>query len=280
MQWFAWEVLQIDDIATCASYAHSQGRRCRNPLSYARKEAAEVLLNQLSRYAISCEGLIHESLEVLASYLLCPQRHEDQAESLIETWKRRILRFQRMRAMQEIQDLESTVGDITASLEASSLTAPQLSTSCRPPTNFVFTTNASPQSQECDTAQSASISSSSRQRFTTTYTHEIRSSDVQFVNRNDNLLRSRDRVEKLYKETSSSQLTPVPATSQQAQGSNDQSQTLQEAKSDCPICFEGYQDRDDVSRCHGCLEKFHESCIKAWLEQCKERSVNVTCPCW
>ena len=243
-----------------------------------RKDAAEVLLNQISRYAISCEGLIHESLEVLASYLLCPQRHEDLAESLIETWKRRILRFQRMRAMQEIKDLESTIGDITARLEASSLTAPQLSTSYRPPTNFVFTTNASPQSQERDTAQSASTSSSSRQCFTTVYTHEIRSSNVQFVNRNDNLLRSRDN--KLFEETSSSQLAPLLAIGQQAQGRKGPSQTLQEANSDCRICFKGYEGWDDVSRCHGCLEKFHESCIKAWLEQCKEMSVNVTCPCW
>lgn len=311
MQWSPWEVLEINDVSTCAGYAHSQGRRCRNCLSSAKIGEARILLEHMSCYAISSDDVIHERLDVLAPRLLCAQWHEDQAKSLVATWKQRMLRFQRAQAVQKIQDLESTVEAITMRLEMSSLAVPQPHSSHVPVVTRApnedrrvrsgerttahsnprassirqrFTTahsnhTASSIRQRFTTAHSNTTASSTRQRFTTVYTNGCEPSVIQYDG-NGTLPWSPES----YGRASSSGLTPKPVVKTQAPEAKDESRTLEQAGSDCPICFDEFESKVDgevgVSRCHGCLEKFHKSCIKAWIKQCEGTSVNTTCPCW
>ena len=286
MEWSSSEVLEIDDISTCAGYAHSQGRQCNNHLSSGKTEAAETFLDHLSRYALSSDDVIQKYLKGLAHCLLCPRWHEDQAESLVETWQRRILRFQRAQAMQKIQDLESRVEDITARLGASTLTVPQPL-----PLHSPAGTRALDQNRPIKTPRynqhaihSHTTDSSSRQRFTTLSADNLIPSTLQFSH-DRNPIWSQGHYPELYEGASSSNtnrrlIIPTSALAHRAQDKKDQSQTFKEAQIDCPICFEGYESSQDMSRCRGCLEKFHGSCIEAWLGQCKEASINETCPCW
>ena len=199
---------------------------------------------------------------------------------MIETWKRRILTFLRTQAVREIQELESTVEDLTERLEASRITVSQPSSSHNPPAVTILNTDDTLQPLEHSATLSATASStSSGQGFTPVYNGTSRLSNVQYDDDN-NLLWSRDRDPWFFEGASSSEQTPLPAVGRQAQDSNEKRKPPPEAKANCPICFDGMGSKDRVSRCHGCLEKFHESCINAWVKQCKEASTNATCPCW
>lgn len=282
MQWFPSEVLEIDDISTCAGYAHSQGRRCCTRLSSAKTEAAEILLEQMSRYAISSNEVINRRLESLGRHLLCAQWHENQAGSLVETWKRRILRSRRALMVQEIQDLERTVEDITSRLERSSLTVPHALSSHGPSGTRSLVEDRLVQPQRYNAVHPATLSSSSRQHFTSVYAQGSVSSHLQFDNGSSPLW-SRHYSSYLYKGASSSgeRSTPSPlATTRQSQTNDNHNQTHSINQPDCRICLDRLESMHNVSRCHGCLEKFHPGCIKAWVERCEEMSVNATCPCW
>lgn len=285
VQWSPYKILEIDNTWTCAGYARTQGRRCSNHLSFAKTDAAGMLLNRISHHTISSDEAFYRRLEALVYCLLCSQWHGNQAKSLLETWKRRILTFQRTQAVQKIQSLEITVEDITAKLEASSLTVPQPFSSHRSSEDRVLEENRSAQSQEYNihgALRPSAISSSSSQRFPTVRNGYTLSPGL-LLNDSGNPLWRQSKKQVSYKGTTSSDrrtTPPTPARAQQAVNGNSQIHTLKEAKSDCPICFDGFESRHTVSRCHGCLEKFHESCINLWLEQSKETTVHATCPCW
>ena len=191
--WNPYQVLELDGISTCVGYAHSQGRRCGNQISFAKTESAEILLDSMSGYPVPSGITTHEYLEELAHYLLCPQRHEDQAESLIETWKRRILRFKRAQVEQEIQNLQDTVDDITAKLEASSLTAPHPPFLRGSPRTRVTGENRPVQSQGYNAVHYSATSSSSAQRSSTVHNDNSRPSITQINTTNADRVPNRPR---------------------------------------------------------------------------------------
>lgn len=282
MQWSPYDVLKIEDISTCVGYAHSQGRRCGNRLSYEKIEGAQNLLNYMSTYALSMDAETHKDLETLAIYLLCSQRHRHQAESLTETWKRQILRLQRARVVQEIQGLKFTVEDITARLEASSLTVPHPALSHDSSRARARDENWAVQAQEHNAGHSNATSSSSRLRFTTIETNGLPPSNLLFGYDGNFSWHDNNRPDP-FKGASPSdrRSTPPPSAEvRQAKNGNHQSLPHTEAKTGCPICLDKFESKKDESRCHGCLEKFHESCMREWLKQCEKTRVNTTCPCW
>lgn len=164
MPWFPYEVLEIDDISACVGYADSRDRRCGNRLSFAKTEAAEILLGRMSCDVSPSTARMNEYLEQLAHYLLCPPWHDGQAPSLIATWKQRVLRFRRTQVVQAIRDLETTMNDITARLEASSLAYPQPAPSYDLSRTRVLEENSPVRP---NAVPHSGASSSSRQRFTT-----------------------------------------------------------------------------------------------------------------
>lgn len=119
------EVLQINDTSSCAGYSYSRRRPCNNHLSSAKTHSAEYLLIHLSPELLHNDVAMDVDLGDLARFLLCTPRHENQVEFLVETWKRRLLWFQREQIVQRIQEWESVVEDMTVRLEQSSLSLVQ-----------------------------------------------------------------------------------------------------------------------------------------------------------
>ena len=173
------EVLEIDDITTCAGYAYLEDRRCNTQLSSGKTEAAKTFLDHLSSCALSADDTIHEYLWALARCQLCPQRHQDQAESLVEKWKLRIFRVRTASVVQALRDFQTMENEITARLGASRLSEPQPASSHTSLRTAVLDEHRPIETHEYSPSHSLSIASSSRQRFTTVHTDDLVSSNLQ-----------------------------------------------------------------------------------------------------
>ena len=236
MWWNPFQVLGIEDISICVGYSHAQGSRCRKHLTYAQIEAAGNLLDHLSRPTVSLNTVTYRQLEDLSHYLLCPQLHKPQAESLIETWRRRILRFHKVQLLQKIQRLRSTVDVITATLEETSLTVPlpiSLHDSSR---RRVLDENRPIRSQGHNVPdahdRSAFSSSSSRRRYTMVPLPDV------YLGYDPNILSYYDDHSRIHNGGSASNghsTPPLSAPVKPIQSANDQSQPHKEVQTGYPI---------------------------------------------
>ena len=253
----ASEVLQINDTFTCAGYSYSQRRPCNNHLYFFKRELAEYLLNCMTYYEVCCDDGICGCLRELAFSLLCTPRHEDQVEFLVGTWKRRILWFQRAQMVQDIRNLESTVADITMKLGRSSLSVAQHIVLRSPSRTNARDEYRPPQPRGHYIFHSNTTSPSFR--VTTLRADNWEPSDLA-SDYARNLDGSQYDGSEIYTSTSSSDeaSTPPPSAAvRQAPNGNSQSPNPKEAKTHCPICLDAFESGYCVSRCHGCLVRFH-----------------------
>ena len=100
IQWNPEEVLEIGPVSSrfnCIGYAHTMGRRCRCPIDAAECQQAINLLREMSMMEVSSPE-VEESLEPLASLLLCTEHHQYQMHSVAGKWRDQIAEVQ-VRAM-------------------------------------------------------------------------------------------------------------------------------------------------------------------------------------
>ena len=94
-QWNPEEVLEIGQVSSgyrCIGYAHTMGRRCLITIAAEDCERAINLLREMSRMDVSSPG-VEESLEPLASLLLCTEHHQNQVLFVAEKWRNQIAEF-------------------------------------------------------------------------------------------------------------------------------------------------------------------------------------------
>ena len=279
MRWKASEVLQINDTSSCAGYSYSRRRPCNSHLSSAKTGPAEYLLSCLSYDLINSDDAVDGDLRNFARFPFCTPRHENQAGFLIETWKRWVLWFQRVQMVQNIQEWESMLEDVTVRLGRSSLSVAQ------PSGNNGLNENRPAQLREHYAVHSHTASSSTGQPFTALRADNYVSSDLA-LDHARNLDGPRYDGPETYASTSLSDynigitLLHYQLSVRRVGDGNPQIDTLEYAKRDCPVCLTVVKSWDGDWSCNGCLTIFHDNCTYKWVKQCREWRVNGTCPCW
>ena len=275
MRWLSVrEDLGINNIDTCLGYALSKNRRCRNPISFTEKEWACATFKRISESGIQREQLIDDHLdedvfEELAELLLCSLHYWDQKHSLITGWKQRALARERERRLQEARASENTVETITTMFESVGLAAQR--------TILERITS----STGVDASRTGAASTSNR-HSTSSQTHVPGSRDSHYSYRSD-LVRQQVHNAHLHEGKSSSVgRSSPPASDPTPRGSydNKRSQFLKDLEPFCSICLDSFEDTHNISRCRGCLKKFHGGCITTWLQQCLDTDMNESCPHW
>lgn len=87
--WNPCHVLQLDDMHSCAGWAYSQHRKCRNPIARRNRLSADRLMVTMGTqepHTMSMEG----DLRTLAGLVLCRRWHQDQVDELVEQWSENI----------------------------------------------------------------------------------------------------------------------------------------------------------------------------------------------
>ena len=279
----AREDLGIDNIDTCVGYALSKNRRCRNPIPFTQKERACATFKRISENGIQREQLTNDHLdecvfEDLAELLLCSLHYWDQKDSLITGWKQRALDRERERRLQEVRAQETTVETITTMIEGVSLAAQQTILERLTSTSEL---DATPESNAFNASRLSAASSSSR-HSNTSHENYPRSIDSHCSYRS-NLIRQQVHKAQFYEGKSSSERRSTPPTYGPVPNDsydNKQSKSLEKLETFCPICLDSFEDTQTITRCRGCVEKFHGDCIKAWLQQRVEADKYAKCPCW
>jgi hypothetical protein len=87
--WDPKKVLQLCNDDRCVGYAHSQGRKCRNPIRYDNVKKFDSLVAELSAHRPDPE-LLRPKLQRLAAIGLCLRNHQDQNDRVVENWARSI----------------------------------------------------------------------------------------------------------------------------------------------------------------------------------------------
>lgn len=279
MEWSPREVLRITHPSTCAGFAVKKRRRCEIRLAACKKEAAEKLLNDISVCPMSDEGEMLRFMETLASYLLCPQWHEDQASRLIGQWKIRILSSRKAKVMKEMQDSSRELEDITAKLGRASLSGTQPSPSLdRSATRNPVTLPREERSTPGDASSRFKVSGLTFGCIDDFRipTPNPRSSAPQHQSRH------RKSTASIYTNlNTSSPRVSTPAARVTPKCSSQTRESVPDVKKDCPICLETTKDdRYSVTRCPGCLGVFHGSCVTLWTKECITNGGKLTCPFW
>ena len=290
MRWLSVrEDLGIDSIDTCVGYALSKNRRCRNPIPFTQKEWACATLKRMSENGIQREQLTDDHpdehvLEELAELLLCSLHYWDQKHSLITGWKQRALARERERRLQEVGASETTMETITTMVGSVSLAAQQTILERVTSSTRVDEEEASiksPESDAFDASRPSAVSSSNR-HSTTSQDHYPGSIDSHYSYRS-NLIRQQVHDEHHHESKPSSMGQSTPTTSgptPRDSYDNKQSQPLEKLEIFCSICLDSFEETHILSRCRGCVKKFHADCIIIWLQQCVDTDMNTTCPCW
>ncbi len=224
----------------CAGFAVTKGRRCEIRLAACKKEAAEKLLNDMSVCPMSNEGEMLRFMKTLASYLLCPQWHEDQASRLIGQWKIQVLSSRKAKVMKEMQDSSRELEDITAKLGRASLSGPQSSPSLdRSATRDPVTLPREERSTPGDAASRFKVSGLTFGCIDDFRipTPDPRSPTPQYQSRRGESIASMD----------SNQNTPSPRVSTTAaritpKSSSQIRESVPNNKKECPICLEATKD--------------------------------------
>lgn len=278
MEWSPCRVLEIAHLSTCAGFAATTGRRCGNRLAACKKEAAEGLLDEMSFYPISDEGVLVKLMESLAPYLLCSQWHEDQTSTLIGRWKMRILNSRKAEVLQEIQESSRELEDITAKLGRASLAGVQpLPSHGRTATRNPVTLPRDGGSAPGNATPRFKVSGISFGCIDDFQVPNPRSSPPQHQSRREDSKAPTSSTDK----ASSWQISASPERTVGHKSSSQSQEYVCDDKKDCPICLEANKDdRHSVARCPGCLEVFHESCVDLWIKECVINGGNSTCPFW
>lgn len=284
MEWCPCKVLEIAHLSQCAGIAATTGRRCGIRVSARKMEAAENLLDEMSFHPISDEGVMSKLMESLAPHLLCSQWHEDQASRLIERWKVRILNSRKAEVMQEMQASSRELEDITAKLGRASLAGAQP----LPTPDRTATSNPVTLPRE---RSSAPGDATTRPRESVTLPREgssapgaaiprFKVSGISFGCIDDFQIPSPNLGSPTpqYQSRHEKSKAPTPSTDK---AFSRQTSVSPDIKKDCPICLEpAKSDRLSVTRCPGCLEVFHGSCVNLWSRECVTNGGNPTCPFW
>ncbi|THC90623.1 hypothetical protein EYZ11_009921 [Aspergillus tanneri] len=90
----------------CAGYAPSQKRRCHNPINAGNCRMASNLLSRGTE-RLSSRSSIDDLLENLAPLVLC-WRHGNQADGLVDTWRRQVRDFQTTRTTR-LESLDTAI---------------------------------------------------------------------------------------------------------------------------------------------------------------------------
>ena len=272
MRWLSIrEDLGIDNIDTCVGHALSKNRRCRNPIPFADKEWACATIKRMSESGIQQEQLTSDHpdediFEELAEPLLCSLHYWDQKDSLITGWKQRALARARERRLQEARASENAVETITTMFRSVSLDAQR--------TILERITS----STGVDASRPSAASTSDR-HSTSSHNHGPGSRDSHYSSRSD-VTRQQFHNAHLHEGKSSSVgRSCPPASVPTPRGDNKQSQSPEKFETSCSICLDSFEDTI-ISRCRGCLKRFHGDCIILWLQQCVDTHMKTTCPCW
>lgn len=86
--------LKPEEEPHCVGFAATKGRRCHNPINARDRNMAVTLLHKGTR-DLHQGYPIDDLLEDLAPLALCNRRHQNQAAGIVETWQRRVQRFER-----------------------------------------------------------------------------------------------------------------------------------------------------------------------------------------
>lgn len=86
--------LKPEEEPHCVGFAATKGRRCHNPINARDRKMAVTLLHKGTR-DLHQGYPIDDLLEDLAPLALCNRRHQNQAAEIVETWQRRVQRFER-----------------------------------------------------------------------------------------------------------------------------------------------------------------------------------------
>ena len=282
------EDLGIDNIDTCVGYAFSKNRRCRNPIPFDDKNWACATLkrmsqNDIQRIQLTDDLLDEDVFEELAEVLLCSLHYWDQKDSLITGWKQRALARERERRLQEVRASINTVETITTMIESVSLATKKtvrerVISSIRG--DEEDGSIETPESNAFYASHPSAISSSGR-HSTSSHDRYPRSVDSHY-SYGSNLIQQ-VHSSHFYEGKYSSERRSTPPTSgstPQNSYDNKQSQSLEELETFCPICLDSLEDTHTISRCRGCLQKFHGDCIKTWLQQRVEKDTYAKCPYW
>ncbi|KAM0801868.1 hypothetical protein BDR22DRAFT_887928 [Usnea florida] len=281
------EDIGIDNIDTCVGYAFSKNRRCRNPIPFDDKNLACATLKRMSQIDIQGKKLTDDLLdedvfEELAEVLLCSLHYWDQKHSLITGWKQRALARERERRLQEMRSSINTVETITTMIEGVSLAGKKTIRERVISSIRGDEEDGSIETPESDAfyASRPSTASSSGRHSTTSHDHYPTSVDSQYSYRS-NLLRQQVHNTHHYERKFSSERRSTPPTSGSTPHNsydNKQSQSLGEIETICPICLDSFEDTHTISRCRGCIKKFHGDCIETWLQRRVETDTSAKCP--
>ena len=89
-QWDPYAVLNINKSRSrCYGWAPSKGRLCENPISITSRNEAHRLISRIARLDPSDDEVM-ELLSHVARCLLCRNRHQGQATSVLDRWEQRI----------------------------------------------------------------------------------------------------------------------------------------------------------------------------------------------
>ena len=289
------EDIGIDDIDTCVGYAFTKNRRCRNPIPFDDKNRACATLKRMSQIDIQwkqlTDNLLDEDVfEELAELLLCSLHYWDQKHSFITGWKQRALARERERRLQEVRVHVNTVETITTMIESVSLAAKKAVRE-----RVVSSIREDEEDESIETpendafyASRPSAASSSGRHSTTSHDQYPRSVDSQYSYRS-NLIKQVHNAH-FYESNSVSERRSTPPKSgstthdsydkKQYSYDKKQSQSLEDFETVCPICLDSFENTHTVSRCRGCLEKFHGDCIETWLQQRVNTDTYAECPYW
>ena len=106
-QWDPITVLNITKTRTmCCGWAPSQNRDCHNPVAAANRLEAHRLLDKLAACSPSSDRVLSR-LNKIARCLLCRRNHQDQAESVVDKWRKRISDFVQSRVDPHEEDSDA-----------------------------------------------------------------------------------------------------------------------------------------------------------------------------
>lgn len=92
---------------TCIGNAPSQGRRCRNPIRADNREFIMKTLDDIS-YLHPESAAVLSRLRTIAGPALCVRNHQNQAETIVMQWQRKIQQLQRVEERRPAKPTVST----------------------------------------------------------------------------------------------------------------------------------------------------------------------------
>ena len=89
-QWDPYAILNINRTRSrCCGWAKSKDRLCENPIAMASRNQAHRLISRIARLSPSDDEVM-ELMSQVARCLLCRNRHQGQATSVLDRWEQRI----------------------------------------------------------------------------------------------------------------------------------------------------------------------------------------------